>query len=556
MNRWAWRWYASYYRHARGRLAASVALSIGQSLLVLPMAYLVKFALDRAVGAHAVRLLLISGAGILALHIGNTLAALATKHLSLTTTKRAIAALRLDLIDRMYAFSAGFYGRSELSGLHSTIVQDTERLDMMSNALLSQFLPAMAVGAGLVAWLAVLNWRLLAAALSVVPLIILINRVLGPRVRANVARYRETFERFSQSVLRLVQTIYLMRVQTAEQFERERHADVIERLRVTSARMSWLSAAYGLLQNSMTTMSAVVILVIGGIAVARGTMSVGDLASFYVGMALLSGQAGAVWLAIPQILAGDESLGALYLLAKTEAPPPYTGTRSLAFSGAITVDAVNFGYDGKPVLSNVSLVIEPSRVTALVGPNGAGKTTLVNLILGFYRPTGGRLLADGCPFDDLDILQLRRSVAVVTQDPLLISDTIRENIALGSPDATSGAVIEASEAANAHRFVRDLPLGYDTPIGDNGMLLSGGQRQRLAIARALLRRPALLILDEPTNHLDAESVCHLLATLKDLPQRPAIFVITHDPAVAREADSLCVLNERGQLQASGELATP
>ena len=140
-----------------------------------------------------------------------------------------------------------------MSSLHATIVQDTERLDVMSNALLTQLVPAVAVGTGLVAWLALLNWRLLLAALSVAPLLIAVNRVLGARVRANVALFRETFGHFSQSVLRLVQTMYLMRVQTAERLERERHADVVERLRVTSARMSWLAAAYGLLQNSMTT---------------------------------------------------------------------------------------------------------------------------------------------------------------------------------------------------------------------------------------------------------------------------------------------------------------
>jgi ATP-binding cassette subfamily B protein len=190
-----------------------------------------------------------------------------------------------------------------------------------------------------------------------------------------------------------------------------------------------------------------------------------------------------------------------------------------------------------------------------VGPNGTGKTSLVSLILGLYRPTGGRLSADGHPFDDLDLDDIRRSIGVVTQDPVMIPGTIWENLTYGRDSESPAGVVQAAELATAHGFIQSLPLAYETPIGEEGVLLSGGQRQRLAIARALVRAPALLILDEPTNHLDADSVRALLSNLKHLPNRPAILIITHAPDVAAEADRLFVLDDRGQLS-EGDPASP
>jgi ABC-type bacteriocin/lantibiotic exporter with double-glycine peptidase domain len=174
---------------------------------------------------------------------------------------------------------------------------------------------------------------------------------------------------------------------------------------------------------------------------------------------------------------------------------------------------------------------------ALVGPNGAGKSTIVSLLLGLYRPDAGRLLADGRPYDELDLDDVRRGIGVVLQDPLIFHGTIRENIAFGLPDAGDARVEEAAEWATAAAFVRRLPAGYETDVGAEGVRLSAGQRQRIAIARALLARPALVVLDEPATYLDAVATAALVANLAALPWRPALLVIGHDelllPAVDR-----------------------
>jgi ABC-type multidrug transport system fused ATPase/permease subunit len=171
-----------------------------------------------------------------------------------------------------------------------------------------------------------------------------------------------------------------------------------------------------------------------------------------------------------------------------------------------------------------------------MGPSGAGKTTLVELVLAIRAPTRGRILADGVPYDEIDLARLRTVIGIVLQDPLLLSGTVRENIVHGDPGAAEGDFHAAVEAAGVDGFVDELEQGYDTPVGDGGQRLSAGQRQRIAIARALIRRPRLLVLDEPTSFLDARSVRAVLDGLAAVTPRPTTLVVTHDAAVAATAD--------------------
>jgi ABC-type bacteriocin/lantibiotic exporter with double-glycine peptidase domain len=197
------------------------------------------------------------------------------------------------------------------------------------------------------------------------------------------------------------------------------------------------------------------------------------------------------------------------------------------------------------VLRDVTLTINPGSTVALVGPNGSGKSTIGNLILGFYRPQTGELCADDQPFTELDMVHLRRQIGVVTQDPILFPGTIWENITYGAPNVSSSQVIQAAKLATAHESIDQLPKGYQTFVGEDGILLSGGQRQRIALARALLREPALLILDEPTNHLDEAGVRQLMGSLDQLGNAPTILMISHDVAIVDQAEYIYVLQAGG-----------
>ncbi|MEP7359424.1 MAG: ABC transporter ATP-binding protein, partial [Anaerolineales bacterium] len=336
----------------------------------------------------------------------------------------------------------------------------------------------------------------------------------------------------------------LVRIQAAEDWELGRQRAAVEELRDASTNLAWLETYYSITQDTLMAVASVLILIMGGRAVVAGTMSLGDLLAYYATVALLRGGLQGVTVAIPQIIAGQESLRALYELAHMEAPVPYQGRRQVAFDGHVRFEGVSFGYGREPVLREVHFELRPGTTTAVVGPNGAGKSTLAHLLLGFYRPQAGQVYAGEVPYDEIDVIDLRRQMGVVMQDSILFPGTIKDNIQYGSAQASQAEIVWAAEMSTAHEFVRLLPNGYDTAVGEHGVLLSGGQRQRIALARALMRRPRLLILDEPTNHLDQAAIARFMANLHGLPAAPAILIISHSQEVIADADEVYLLEDR------------
>jgi ABC-type multidrug transport system fused ATPase/permease subunit len=281
-------------------------------------------------------------------------------------------------------------------------------------------------------------------------------------------------------------------------------------------------------------------------------MTVGSLLSFFAGIMILRGPIHAIMVGIPKIMEGTQSLANVMAFLDDTEVEPYQGQRAIDFTGRISLRDVSFGYGGSPVLSSVSLDLVPGEAVGLVGPNGSGKSTIVNLILGFYRPDGGTIVADGVPYDELDLRRLRRAIGVVTQDALLVPGTIRDNLTYGIPDAPFEAVMEASRLAGVDAFVSRLDKGYDTPVGEDGNLLSGGQRQRLALARALIGKPRLLILDEPMNHLDEKDSAEFLRRFTGASDRPAILLISHREDAVLVTRRVYRLEQGTMIQTAGE----
>ena len=306
-------------------------------------------------------------------------------------------------------------------------------------------------------------------------------------------------------------------------------------------------------QNTIIVLTSIMVLIIGGRTIIVGRMTVGELLSFYLALALLGNQLRTISSTIPLLIVGHESLNTLMDFLHLKEANQYSGSKQIEFKGQITLASVSFRYKERPVLREVDLTIAPHSFVAITGVNGAGKTTISSLILGLYRPQRGQLYADGYPFDELDLSHLRASIGVVTQDPVIFFGTILENLTYGCSQVSEEEIFRAAKIALAHDFIEGLPDGYETVVGENGILLSGGQRQRLAIARALLRRPALLILDEPTNHLDEESIRRLLENLKNINERPATLIITHQKNVVSAAEHIYTINE-GRLVPSDCLA--
>lgn len=234
---------------------------------------------------------------------------------------------------------------------------------------------------------------------------------------------------------------------------------------------------------------------------------------------------------------------------------PYPKAGSERFGGlaqGIRFEQVSFAYRGKadPALENVDLEIPKGRTIAFVGPSGAGKSTLIHLLCRFYEPTGGRILVDGRDLAGFDLASWRERIALVSQDVHIFSGTVRDNIAYGRLDAGEGDIVAAGRRAHAHDFIMALPQGYDTLVGDRGLLLSGGQRQRLSIARAILREPDILILDEATNALDPISEAHIQAAIEELGRNRTVLVVAHRLSTIERADRIVVL-DRGRVAEEG-----
>ncbi|MBN1271361.1 MAG: ABC transporter ATP-binding protein [Candidatus Aminicenantes bacterium] len=551
MNLDAWKYYISLYRGQSSRLIFTIILSVGQSFLVLPIAFFVRHAFDEAIPEGNVKLLLFIGGGILLLNLANQGLVLWTRALTLKTNKKAVRKLREKLLIRCYAFPRSYYSNIDRSRLQTAIVQDTERLDWMSNALVALFLPSLVVCLGLCLVLITLNGLLFLVLVGTFPFLFLAGRSIKNRVRTKTNAFHRAFESFSKGMSFVLKTLDLSKIQTAETFEKRRQLKNFEQVEKTSRSMAWLNAAYVSLQNGIVIVSGILILVIGGLTIAKGDMTLGSLLSFYVAVSLMNRYLRTMLGSLPHIIEGKSSLDTLYKIITVPEKAPYAGRKKISLRGEIFLESVTFGYNEKIILDDIRLTIPSRSTVVLTGPNGSGKTTIAALILGFYKPRKGRLLADGIPYSDLDIRHLRRQMGVVMQDPVIFSDTIMANITYGSENVSMEEVIRISKLAGAHEFIENLPYGYETPAGEDGILLSGGQRQLIAMTRALLRKPTFLILDEPFNHFDEDSKSKLVKNLGKLENRPSLLIISHDIQNVKNAEYIISLN-KGRIERSSD----
>jgi ABC-type bacteriocin/lantibiotic exporter with double-glycine peptidase domain len=266
--------------------------------------------------------------------------------------------------------------------------------------------------------------------------------------------------------------------------------------------------------------------------VIKENMTIGDVFLFYIVFNFMKRDVGNILGAIPQFTNGKEALSRFSEVYLNETKQPYVGEMETTRLETIEFKSMDFAYiKGKPVLENIHLTLESGNIYLIKGKNGSGKTTLMHLILGFYKPDNGTILANNIPYTKLNIKQLRSHFGIVMQESPLFSGTIAENITYGHTNIGREEVLHVCQLATVDDFLSDLELGIDTPIGEKGVYLSGGQRQKIAIARALVSNPDFIILDEPTNHLDHPSIRRLMANLKALPAHPGLIIISHDDAL-------------------------
>lgn len=538
-----WRAYWGRYRKFRWPLSQSVSTAVLQSLLLVPQAFLIKTAFDIILAGKGFLALCVPCGFILLVTLVSTLLSLFSRYQALRISKLVIQDIRMELLTQSYKLAATFSSAEDRSWMHTVIVQDTERVDVGSNAVVSVALPAVITGILFVGALAILAPRLLLATLCIVPLAFLTHRVIGGRLQTLVKRFRAAFEAFDENSLQALRRMELTRVRGAEAFEIARQEELVGNLRHVSGRMAWTGWAYGIAQSSVTTLVSVVTLLIGGLGVVRGAITLSDLAAYYFVLAQLGGSLNALWTAAPQILAGADSLNKIAEMQALSRKTPVGGTRQRPLQGAVEFRDVHFSYDDKPLLRGVNLSVPSGGRVAIVGPNGGGKSTLAYLLLGLFEPKAGSIHIDDVPLSELALDHYRQQAGVVLQETFLFPGTIAQNIAYGEAEPDRENVEHAAMLARADVLLKGHARGYDTEIGLNGVALSGGQTQALGLARALYRRPKLLILDEPTNHLDEASVQALLERLDALEFRPTVILITHDRFFASKFDRVYRLDD-------------
>ena len=466
---------------------------------------------------------------------------------------RVTADFRIELFSHIQSLSLRFFQGRRVGEILSRMSSD---ITVIQNALVSIPVAVLRQTITLLGALAIifyLNWKLTGLILLVLPPLMLFARIFGKRLRVLTEKVQDKIAQALVVLEEVASSIKIVKSYTRESYEKKRFENEIESAFEQSIGKVRISSSFGPLILGLTFLVSTILIWYGGQQVMQGTTTPGELAAFFLYALIMAGPIGTFVKIYTQL---QETLGAIrrvneILDTKPLVNSPENPVKLTSLKGHVCFSEVIFGYeDGTPVLNNISFDIYPGKTVALIGPSGAGKSTTVQLLLRFFDPQSGKIQIDGNDLKSLDLESYLSQVALVPQETLLFGGTIRENILYGKLDATDTEIIEASKSANAHEFIVEFSNGYDTLVGEKGTKLSGGERQRIAIARALLKNPKVLVLDEATSALDNQSEMLIQDALEKLMAGRTTFIIAHRLSTVHNADKIIVLN-KGKIVESG-----
>ena len=500
--------------------------------------------LDRSFGAAlAIASLLAVGAGL-------------RYYLVARLGERVVADIRTALFARMLGMSPAFYERIMTGEVLSRLTTDTTLILSVIGSSVSVALRNVLMLVGGMVFLVFTSAKLSAVVLLIVPAIIVPIVVLGRRLRRLGRENQDWIAAGSGNASEVLSSVQAVQAFTHETRSNAAFSRLTENSFASAKTRIGTRAALTVIVIFLVFAGIAGVLWIGARDVRAGVMSPGALVQFVIYAVLVAGAVGAlseIWGELQRAAGATERLAELLAAEDSVVDPAVPRALAQPAQGEIRFEAVRFAYPARPgvsALNGIDLVVRPGETVALVGPSGAGKTTVLQLLMRFYDPLQGRITLDGVDLRDMARADFRRAMALVPQDPVIFAASARENIRFGRPEASDAEVEAAARAGAAHDFLAALPDGYDTFVGERGVMLSGGQKQRIAIARAILRDAPILLLDEATSALDAESERAVQSAVERLSQGRTTLVVAHRLATVKRADRIVVL-EAGRIAAIG-----
>ncbi|GGE50748.1 ABC transporter transmembrane domain-containing protein [Actibacterium pelagium] len=470
--------------------------------------------------------------------------------------ERVVADIRKATFDRMVGMSPAFYEKIMTGEVLSRITTDTTLILSVIGSSVSVALRNVLIFLGGLVLMLLTSAKLTGLVLLIVPGILIPIITLGRRLRVLSRENQDWIANSSGNASEALLSVQTVQAFTHEFLSRQSFGEVTEKSFVAAKKRIGTRALMTVIVIFLVFAGVVGVLWIGARDVRVEAMSVGELVQFVIYAIMVAGAVGAlseIWGELQRAAGATERLVELLNAEDSVEDPENPQTLPAKVTGALSFDDVTFHYPTRPTqaaLNGISLTIAPGETVALVGPSGAGKSTIIQLLLRFYDPEQGQVTLDGIPLTAMERADFRQHMALVPQDPVIFADTARENIRFGRPEASDAEVEAAAKAAAAHDFLMKLPEGYDSYVGERGVMLSGGQKQRIALARAILRDAPVLLLDEATSALDAASELAVQTAVDALAQDRTTIIVAHRLATVKKADRIVVFDE-GQIVAEG-----
>jgi ATP-binding cassette subfamily B protein len=470
-----------------------------------------------------------------------------------TVMRKINAGLKSALVRKLQRLSITYHKEIESGRIQSKFLRDIESIDAMIRNIVITLVPAI-IGVLISVGISTFNAPVMTLFfVAIVPINVTVAKLFSKKIKAENREFRIENESVSAKFTSMLSLLPVTKAHGLERSEIQTFDNEVEKLTQKGLKVDNTNAYFGSWSWVISNIVSVICLVFSSFLAINGVIDVGDIVLYQSLFSSINGNVLAIINSYPSLMSGSEAINSLSEIMISDDVELIGSKKIYPIKGNISFNNVSYSYPDDPdcyVINDFTLNVKEGECIAVVGPSGSGKSTIMNMIIGFLKPTEGKILIDGVDMADLDLTDYRRHISVVPQNSILFPGTIRENITYGLHSIPAKRLENAIELANLNEFIKELPNGLDTPVGEAGGKLSGGQRQRITIARALIRNPKILILDEATSALDNLSEYHVQQAIEKSKKGRTTFIVAHRLSTIRNADRIVVM-ESGHIVETG-----